>query len=173
MDNPRKITFQLKPLSHEGVAAALERARHYRALNEPREAESICRDILGAEPRNQEAHVLMILSLTDQFVEKLGPAVEEATTLVSELTSGYERHYYSGIIAERRAKAQLTRGAPGSGHVAYEGLRKAMEWYELAERERPQGDDNAILRWNTCARLIMQEHQLQPAPPEDENLMLE
>lgn len=166
-------TFELKPLSHEGVEAALEKMRQYRALNEPREAESICRDILATEPNSREAHINLILSLTDQFVEKLAPAVEEATNLVARLPTDYERNYYSGIIAERRAKALLSRGAPGSGSVAYEGLLKAMAWYEKAEKDRPAGDDNAILRWNTCARLIMQEDHLRPGPTHEDNLMLE
>jgi hypothetical protein len=165
--------FELKPLSHESVDAALEKMRHYRALNEPREAESICRDILATDPDNREAFINLILALTDQFVEKLGPAVEEAGSLVTRLQTEYERSYYSGIVAERRAKAQLSRGAPGCGSVAYEGLLKAMAWYEIAEKVRPPGDDNAILRWNTCARLIMQEDQLRPAPTDDGSLMLE
>jgi len=29
-----------------------------------------------------------------------------------------------------------------------------MRWYERAEGMRPSGNDEAILRWNTCARLL-------------------
>jgi hypothetical protein len=29
-----------------------------------------------------------------------------------------------------------------------------MTWYEKAEEIKPAGNDDAILRWNTCARLI-------------------
>jgi hypothetical protein len=29
-----------------------------------------------------------------------------------------------------------------------------MQQYEEAERLRPSGDDSALLRWNTCARLV-------------------
>ena len=47
--------FELKPLSLEGVPAALEKAMRYRLLNEPGEAESICHDVLGVDPDNQEA----------------------------------------------------------------------------------------------------------------------
>jgi hypothetical protein len=29
-----------------------------------------------------------------------------------------------------------------------------MRHYEIAEKVRPAGNDDAVLRWNTCARLI-------------------
>ena len=43
----------LKALSREAIPAALEKAERYRLLNEPGEAESICLDILQADPENQ------------------------------------------------------------------------------------------------------------------------
>jgi hypothetical protein len=52
----------------------------------------------------------------------------------------------------------------GSGAMAYEALRDAMNWYERAEAIRPPGNDDAILRWNTCARLINANSQLAPHP---------
>ena len=59
--------FELKPISHESVAGALAKAERYRLLNEPGEAESICRDILEIEPGNQQALISLILALTDQI----------------------------------------------------------------------------------------------------------
>src|SRR5437879_10049684 len=59
--------FELKPLSKEAIPKALEKADRYRLLNEPAEAESICLDILTADPDNQTALVTLILALTDQF----------------------------------------------------------------------------------------------------------
>ena len=165
--------FQLKQLSPQAIDAAMEKGKQYRALNEPREAESICRDILAADPHHQEAHIQLILALSDQFGEKLGQALEESKKLIANLASEYERAYYSGLITERRAKAQLARGTPGAGSVAYEGLLRAMREYEKAESLRPEGDDNAILRWNTCARLIMDSHHLQPEPADHPHPMLE
>ena len=50
--------FELKPLSHEGIPAALEKAMRYRLLNEPGEAESICHDVLRIDPDNQQALVI-------------------------------------------------------------------------------------------------------------------
>ena len=70
----------------------------------------------------------------------------------------YERAYYSGIVAERRAKAKLARGTPGCRHQAYDGFREAMNWFEKAEAVRPPGNDDALLRWNTCARIIEKNH---------------
>ena len=59
--------FELKLLSKDAVPAALEKAMRYRLLNEPGEAESICLDVLKADPDNQEALVTLLLALTDRF----------------------------------------------------------------------------------------------------------
>ena len=93
-------------------------------------------------------------SFTDQFLEELADNVRRARDVLPRLTDEYERVYYTGIIIERRARAQLHRGALGSADVASEGFREAMRWYERAEGMRPSGNDEAILRWNTCARLL-------------------
>ena len=144
---------ELKRLTADGVANAMRRAERYRLLGEPCEAESICMDILELDPENHEARVLLILALTDQFRTDLG-RVAEAAARARQLRGKYERLYYSGIVAERLGKAQLSRGGPGSDDYANRSLREAMAWYEKAEAIRPPGDDDAILRWNTCARAI-------------------
>src|SRR6266403_5458899 len=145
---------ELKSLSKEAIPAALEKANRYRLLNEPAEAESICLDVLKAAPENQEAIVTLLLALTDRFSKGYGVSDTQAKELLSRIKSEYERAYYSGILAERRAKAQLARGTPGCHHQAYEGFREAMHWFEKAESVRPLGNDDAVLRWNTCARMI-------------------
>ncbi len=155
--------FELKPLSRDGVAAALEKAVRYRVLNEPRQAESICRDVLEVDPENRDALVNLLLSLTDQFRHQIARA-DEAWEACSRLQSEYDKAYYSGIICERRAMAQFRQGHPGSGYKAYDGLRQAMEWYEKADALKTDGNDEAILRWNTCARTIMQNPNIQPEP---------
>jgi len=154
--------FELKTLSKEGVAAALKKAEHYRLLNEPWEAGSICRDILEADPENQGAQIVLLLSLTDQLRTGDTKALQTARQVVEGLSGEYERAYYSGIICERKAKAILARGSPGSGSVTYDWLRQAMEWYEKAEDLRPPGYDDAVLRWNTCARMIIEDESLRP-----------
>jgi hypothetical protein len=40
---------------------------------------------------------------------------------------------------------------------------EAMESYERAEAMRPPGNDDALLRWNTCVRLLARHPQLKPA----------
>ena len=157
--------FQLKPLTKDALPAAVEKAQRYRLLNEPVEAESICLDVLGVDPGHQEALITMLLALTDQFQED-SSALPKAREVVSRLKGEYERAYYSGLICERRAKAQLAHAAPGSERVAADWFREAMGWFEKAEALRPHGNDDAILRWNTCARLLMRNPHL--APPEDE-----
>ena len=155
------MEFELKDISPEAVARALAKAERYRLLNEPGEAESICRDVLKVEPENQEALTTLVLALTEQFHEDTSTVVE-ACAAVSRLRDDYERTYYTGIVAERRAKARLRRGMPGCGPQAYEWLREAMNHYDKAEGIRPAGNDDARLRWNACARLIMHDHQLVP-----------
>ena len=167
--------FELKPLHKEAIPRALEKAERYRLLNEPGEAESICLDALEAEPGNQDALVTLLLALTDQFEgDDAGKTVNEAWSCAERILGDYERAYFTGIIWERRAKARLRRGVPDAGPRAYEWLREAMTWYERAEAIRPPGNDDALLRWNTCARLIMRDHRLVPAIEEPgEPLLLE
>ncbi len=151
--------FTLKRLSKEGIAAALEKADKYRLLNEPREAESICLDVLEVDPNNQKALVMLLLARTDQFGNGMAP--EEARSLLPRLENDYKRAYYAGIILERQAKAILNKGTPGAKFDAYEWLQEAMEQFEKAERLRPAGNDEAILRWNACARIIM-KNKMKP-----------
>ena len=156
--------MQLKPIHKEAVASALEKAVRYRVLNEPLEAESICRDVLDIDPNDQQAIATLLLALTDQFPKGLGPRVRQASELAARLTSEYEKAYYSGIVWERQAKCRYEQKSPGRGYAAYEGLRRAMEFYEEAERLRPPGNDDAILRWNTCVRIIESQTDIVPEP---------
>ena len=165
--------FKLKPLSGEAIPAALEKATCYRYLNEPAEAESICLDILEVEPGNQQALITYILSLTDQFQRDLSKPFPNAREAVRRLTDDYCRIYYRGIICERRAKVHFERGVPGSGHLAYDWFRQAMDAYEKAIDRRLAGNDDAILRWNACARVIMNNSDLVPAQHETGEQMLE
>ena len=152
--------FQLKKISKDSIPEALEKAERYRLLNEPVLAESICLDILEADPQNSKAIIIILLAITDQFSSS-SPELNRAKQLISRLPDEYDRHYYEGIICERQGKSILSKDIPDSHFIAYEWLRDAMELYEKAESGRPTGNDDAILRWNTCARLIMRHH-LQP-----------
>ena len=164
--------FELKPLSREGVPAALEKAMRYRLLNEPGEAESICHDVLRIDAENQQALVILLLALTDRFGKGYAMGATQTQEVVQQLRDPYERVYYAGIVCERRAKAQLRQGSPGAGFEAYEYLRDAMTWYEKAEAIRPTGNDDALLRWNACARIIM-GNQLAPRTVEKGELQSE
>lgn len=148
--------FDLKPLSREAVPAALEKATRYRLLNEPGEAESICHDVLAVDPENQQALVTLLLAMTDRFGKGYSVGMTQTQEVLRQIRDPYERAYYAGIVEERRAKALLQQGGPGAGFHAYEFLREAMECYEKAEAIRPPGNDDALLRWNACARMIMQ-----------------
>jgi hypothetical protein len=146
--------MDLKPITREGVPAALQKAERYRLLNDSTAAESICLDILQVEPDNQVALVTLLLSITDQFVEDTGDGVKRARDVLPKLKDDYKRAYYAGIISERKAKALIRGGALGVAEVAHDWFREAMRWYEKAESIRPSGNDESILRWNTCARML-------------------
>jgi len=146
--------MQVKPITREGVPAALHKAERYRLLNDSSAAESICLDILQVDPENQSALVTLLLSITDQFGEEQSDGVHRAREVLPRLKDDYKRTYYAGIICERRAKALLHRSALGAADVAAEWFQQAMTWYERAESMRPPGNDEAILRWNTCVRLL-------------------
>jgi hypothetical protein len=158
--------MELKPISREGIPAALQKAERYRLLNDSSAAESICLDILEVEPENQQALVTLLLSITDQFGDDPGDAVKQARDVLPRLKDDYKRAYYSGIISERKAKALLHRGGLGVEAVAHDWFRDAMRWYEKAEALRPRGNDESILRWNTCARLLGRH---EPMPPTRED----
>ena len=153
--------FELKRLSKDAIPAALEKARHYRLLNEPGAAESICLDILEIEPNNQEALVTLVLAMSDRFTKDYAIGDSQIQDYLSRIQDDYDRAYYTGIVYERRAKAVRGRGASGSESTAYEFFRQAMSWFEKAESIRPPQNDDALLRWNGCARIIMR-NKLEP-----------
>src|SRR5260370_22325759 len=143
---------QLKTIWTSGIAEALAKARPYGYLNQEEEAESICRDILDVEPENQMALRLLGLAITDQLPGAVNDRRKEAQDCFEKLTSPYERSYYLGILHERRAKAQMRAGHLAHSLVA--SFERAMQFFEEAEKIRPQGNDDALLRWNRCLRLL-------------------
>ena len=160
------MRYEPKPISREGVPAALEKAQRYRLLNEPSAAESICIDVCAVEPENQQAVVMQLLAITDQLGDELSAGVRRAREVLGRVQDEYRRCYYAGIICERYAMAQLRNGRPRAAEGAYESLREAMGWYEQAEAMRPAGNDESILRWNTCARILDRHPEMAPAPEE-------
>lgn len=154
--------FSLKPISKEAIPRAIQKAERYRLINQSWAAESICRDILEVDPTNQQVLVMLVLALTDQLAEGHATAMKEVKEILPRITDTYQRFYYTGITSERSGQAYLHRGGMGSGSMAYDALRHAMTWYEKAEEIRPAGNDDAILRWNTCARLINAHSHLAP-----------
>ncbi len=165
--------YILKTISKDAIPAALERAQQYRLLGDPLEAESICRDILEVDPNNQDAQIVLLLSLTDSFKQDLSSAYPQAQEVLTQLGDRYCQAYYGGIICERRAKVHLERGGPGSGRLAYEWFRKAMDLYEKALTTCSPGNQDAILRWNTCARILMRNPHVAETESGENEQMLE
>jgi tetratricopeptide (TPR) repeat protein len=164
------MTHELKRISTAGIAEAIAKAQLYRSLNEPEEAESICRDILAIEPQHQLALRLLGLALTDQFTGISSDRDREAERSFQQLIDPYERLYYTGIAYERRAKAQLRTGQPP--YTVLPLFEQAMRSFGEAEKIRPAGNDDAILRWNRCVRLLQTtsyvwEQELAPFEKQD------
>lgn len=159
-----KDELELKTITPDGLQAAIERAEHYRLLNQPVQSLSICHDVLAVDPDNQQARVVLLLAMTDEF-KTAGSSAKAAKEQADQLLDDYQRFYYNGIIAERQTRALLTK-TPGTA-FAYEGFREAMEWFEKAAELRPAGNDDAILRWNACVRAI-RDHDLRPQQPDTE-----
>ena len=159
--------LQLKRISPDGIPHALEKAERYRLLNDPAQAESICRDVLAVDADNQTALRALILALTDQFgAHGAGTAANDARAMIGKLDDEYDRAYYNGIVHERETRAYLEcKNVVRS--AAYDGFRTAMEWYERAEALRPPGNEDALLRYNSCLRAIEREG-LEPDTAEPE-----
>jgi hypothetical protein len=156
--------MRLKTLRKSAVPAAIEKAKHYRLLNEPFDAESICRDVLEIDPTHQQALKILILSITDTLVGG-SQRVREARGYVEQLSSEFERHYLLGLILERVGKSYLTQNTAESAAAAYDRLSQAMGQFEMAQSTNHGDHDDAVLRWNSCARLI-QFHNLHPTSVE-------
>ena len=144
----------LKRISKEAIPRAIQKAERYRLLNQSWATESICLDILEIDAGNQPVLVMLLLALTDQFASETYDLTRRAQALLGRITDPYQRAYYEGIIHERLAHAQLAHTALQAEAMAYESLRSAMDAFERAEPLRTPGNDDAILRWNTCARTL-------------------
>lgn len=164
---------ELKTISAAAIPSALEMAKRYRMLNEPHEAESICLDILEVEPENQDALITMLLALTDHFADELNTSFAKAQKIVARLNDDYCKSYYSGVLFERRAKTHLKRGGPGSGQVAYHWFAKALEAFAHAMNSCDPGNQDAVLRWNSCVRIVHTNPDVRPDENESDEMLLD
>lgn len=154
---------KLMPISAEGIPGALSKAERYRFLNEPWQAESICRDVLAIDPANQMASILLVLSLTDQFDRVIGAnEISHTLRIVEGLTDEYNRAYYSGIVHERQAIAVFRNHPDYRSRKRVQALfQNAMESYRQAYAIQPPNNDDAALRWNACVRFLERNWGLQ------------
>lgn len=159
------MEHKLKSISQSGIAEANSKAEFYRLLNEPEETESICHDVLAIDPENQDALRTLGLAITDQFNGSPDDRYAEAEDTLRRLSNAYERWYYTGLMHERRAKAQLGAGRPP--HTLMVLFEEAMHCFAEAEKIRPQGNDDAILRWNRCVRILESRPEADWRQPEE------
>jgi tetratricopeptide (TPR) repeat protein len=159
--------FELKRLPRTSLEAAITKAEHYRDLNQPEEAESICQDVLDLDPDHQKAWKLLGLARTDRLASGQVGLLEQAVQAFERLADPYDHVYHLGVAWERAAKAHTERGEAHSAVTAFE---HALRLFEEAERLRPDLPD-PVLRWNRCVRLLSTHPSLvvaQSAPREDE-----
>jgi hypothetical protein len=162
--------FELKSISVKSIPEALAKVERYRLLNEPVLAESICLDVLAIVPDHQQALISLLLARTDQFDSN--PQPKGAQEVLAQIQGEYEQAYYAGIIWERLGSTRVRQGNRRAGASAYHALQDAMSYYERAMHCAPSGNDDAILRWNTCARLIMKNPDIQPPSENDQQAWL-
>src|SRR2546425_4289361 len=136
------MDYALKQILPSGIPAALEKADKYRELNQPSEAESICRDVLTIDPGNQLAHRILGLALTDQFEASTGTRFSEAQQVFARLGDPYERAFYGGLACERQAKAQLAPRPPLRSIPP--PFDPALARHAQGAAVRPPGDDDPL-----------------------------
>jgi hypothetical protein len=159
------MNLELKPLPGGDLAEALALAERCRTSGEPEEAESVCLDVLDANPQDERALVLLLLVRTDLLERGLPGAVDRARELLPRMASEFDRAYYGGVICERQAKYLLRQRGKRTGFVAYDWFRYAMEEYEAAMALEPERQE-PVLRWNACARTLMRNPHCTPDPDE-------
>jgi tetratricopeptide (TPR) repeat protein len=160
------MVFELKRLPRASLEAAIDKAEHYRNLNQPEEAESICRDVLAVDDTHQTAWKVLGLALTDRFASGKVGLVEQALEAFRHITDPYQCTYHLGVAWERAAKAHLERNEAHSAVTAFED---ALRLYEKAQALQPDLPD-PLLRWNRCVRLLSEHPSLRAAmssPHED------
>ncbi|EMR12063.1 hypothetical protein MPL1_12381 [Methylophaga lonarensis MPL] len=154
------MDLSLHDIHADSIELALDKARQYRSLLEPEIAESICLDVLHIEPENQSALRIYILALTDQIsISGSQSPFQELELAIARLKSDYDQIYFTGLFHERRARFMMTQ--PMSRAFAYDFFIKALQCYQQAEAIRPEHNDEATLRWNSCIRTIQRE-KLKP-----------
>jgi hypothetical protein len=164
---------ELRKINPASIPRALEKAERYRLLNEPSEAESICLDVLAVDPESQKALVTLVLALSDQLDERPAATFARASEVLAKIEDAYARAYYGALLCERRAKAHQKHRGPGTGGVAYEWFVRALDGYARAIELREPGNDDALLRWNACVRILAGDPSLVPAPIDTFTPMLE
>ncbi len=154
------MSYELKRLADKNLGTAIALAKHYRDLNQPDEAESICRDVLEVAPDNVDALRTLGLALTDRFASQWMSLFEEACNTFKKLPTDYERAYYVGIAWERYAKAQIEAGR---AHNAIHAFEEAIEKFEEASSHATKDDPAPTLHYNRCVRALTTHPELARA----------
>ena len=127
---------QLKVISRAGIAEAIAKAELYRYLNEPEEAESICRDILSVDSGHQLARRLLGLSITDQFTGYAGDRYTEVEEIFKSLRDRVRtRPTTPGFCTNAAPRCSSAAAIPRT--FCCRSSKQAMKCFAEAEKIRP------------------------------------
>ena len=157
--------MELKTIEKADLDAALAAAQNSWSELRADNAESICLDILEADPGNQSALELLLRSRIELLKKGLPRGVAQAEELIPRLESDFDKAFFSGMLREGQARYLLEKRGRQSSNVAYSWFRQAMEDYEEALSKNP-GRIEPKLHWNACVRTIQSNPHCIP-PPED------
>jgi hypothetical protein len=156
---------ELQNMRSADIPAALALAERCRANAEPEVAESICLDILTADPNQRDALRLLLFVRTDLFGSARPGALERARELLPRFESAYDRAYFEAIICERQARHLLRQRGRRAGHIAYDWFSAAIDQYAEATRIDP-AQPEPDLRRNACIRSIEAHPECEPGREE-------
>jgi len=159
--------MDFKILQAQEINAALAEAEDCWSGSQPEVAESICQDILEADPNHERALTLLFSSRVALLAKGLPKGVERAQELIPRFGSEFERAFFSGVLRESQARYLLQQRGRHSSFVAYSWFRHAMDDFEEAGRQDPSRPESK-LHWNACLRTLQANPQCAPAPEDIE-----
>lgn len=160
--------MDLKILETGEIDAALAAAEACWSRSEVEVAQSICQDILEADPDHPTALELLFLSRVALLSKGLPKGVERAQELIPRFGSEFDRAFFSGVLRETQARYLLERRGRHSSFVAYSWFRHAMDDFDEASTKDPNRPEPR-LHWNACLRTLQANPQCVPAPEEMED----
>ncbi|KIC40202.1 hypothetical protein RA27_15380 [Ruegeria sp. ANG-R] len=159
---------QPEPISQRDVAHVLDHAVTHRLRGEDDIAESMCLDVLEAEPGNQAALEIMLRILAGRIARGNKPALGAATLLLEQVRDPGTRAFCSALIHEAQARRLLARADQPAAQAAQDFLQFALEQFDISA-QKSEDPLESRLRANACLRAqskILNGHSTPDREPE-------